>query len=270
MVKKVILWTAPRCLSTAFYRSISTLQGTQHFQELFSGPHFFGPERRNFRYPPNVDLGNMTAEDLTYEACKQTLSADYPNAELVFAKEMASCLPESMWHEMVNGKFEDFTHTFLIRNPEQAIYSHYKAILKDQIGDATLDPSEVGFLELYKLYKFIKEKTGYNPIVIDAIDLQTHPDETMKTYCEAVGIQFNPNMTKWEKRSIDTQYKIWSSVWNSTIDQSTGFIKTKLEDLKPVPLNELPQAIIKYIDESKFYYHEMKKFCLKPNLNKDP
>lgn len=263
--KKVILWTAPRCLSTAFYRSVSTLQGTQHFQELFSGPHYFGPERRNFRFPPDPNqLGTVTAEDLTYEACKQILTADYPNAELLFTKEMAYCLPESMWHEMVHGKFGEFTHTFLIRDPERAIYSNYKAILKDQVGDANLDPSEVGFVELYKLYNFVKEKTGYSPVVVDAIDLQTHPDETMKCYCEAVGIQFDPNMTKWEKGSSEDRYKIWSPVWYSTVDQSTGFIKTKLEDLKPVPLNELPQAVIKCIDESQFYYNEMRKFCLKP------
>ena len=32
---------------------------------------------------------------------------------------------------------------------------------------------------------FVKEKTGATPVVVD---LQTHPDETMKAYCEAVGI----------------------------------------------------------------------------------
>ena len=263
MIKKVILWTAPRCLSTAFYRSISTLKKTEHFQELFSGPHYFGPERRNARFPPGVEVGNLTAKDLTYDACKQILLSEYPNTDLLFTKEMAYCLPESMWHELTTGEFEDFIHTFLIRDPERAIYSNYKAILKDRVGDATLDPSEVGFIELHKLYNFIKMEKGTIPVVINATDLQIHPDETMKSYCEAVGIQFDPNMTTWEKGSSENRYKLWSPVWYSTVDQSTGFIKMKPEDQKPLPLHELPQDVIKYIDESRHYYDDMKKVCLK-------
>ena len=126
------------------------------------------------------------------------------NANLLFTKEMAYCLPESMWHKLTTGEFEDFIHTILIRDPEQAIYSNYKAILKDRIGDATLYRSEVGFVELHKLYNFIKTKKGTSPVVINAIDLQTHPDETMKSYCEAVGIQFDPNMTTWERETQRT------------------------------------------------------------------
>ena len=263
MVKKVILWTAPRCLSTAFYRSISTLKRTKHFQELFSGPHYFGPERRNVRFPPGSEVGNLTEKDLTYDTCKQTILADYSNADLIFTKEMAYCFPESMWHELTTGGFEDFIHTFLIRDPQRAIYSNYKAILKDNVGDATMDPSEVGFIELHKLYNFIKTKKDTTPVVVDAIDLQTHPDETMKSYCEATGIQFDPNMTKWEKGSSENRYKLWSPVWYSTVDQSTGFIKIKLEDQEPLPLHELPHYIIKYIDESRRYYDDMKRACLK-------
>jgi len=267
MAKKVILWSAPRCLSSAFYRSISTLQKTKHFHELFSGAHYFGPERRNFRFPSGVDLGDLNAKDLTYDASKKLLLADYPNVDLVFTKELAYCLPESMWHEIVSGKFEGFIHTFLIRDPDQAIYSNYKAILKDCVGDATLDPSEVGFIELYKLYDFVKEKKGINPIVVNAIDLQTHPDETMKSYCDTVGIQFDPKMTSWKKERTQNRYHLWSSVWNSTVDQSTGFIKIKPEEQKPVPLHELPGDVIKYIDESRFYYDQMKKVCMRPTIN---
>ena len=263
-MKKVILWSAPRCLSTVFYRSMSTLKNTKHFQELFSGPFYFGPERRNFRYPSDFDLGDLTPEDLTYDTCKRLLLGDYPNVDLLFSKEFPYCLPESMWHEMISGKFEDFIHTFLIRDPERAIYSNYKAILTECVGN--LDPSEVGFIELYKLYNYIKEKKRVNPIVIDAIDLQTHPDETMKSYCDAVGIQFDPKMTSWEKGKTQTRYQFWITAYNSAVDESTGFIKIKPEEQKPVPLNELPDDIIKFIDESRFYYDQMKKVCLKPTI----
>ena len=268
MVKKVILWTAPRCLSNAFISSISTLKSTKFFREVFSGPHYFGPERRNVRFSPaDVDLGNLTAKELTYDASKKILTAEYPNTELLFTKEMAYCVPESMWHELVSGEFEDFTHTFLIRDPERAVYSNYKAILNDRIGDTTLDPSEVGFVELHKLYNFLKEKKREELIVVDAIDLQTHPDETMKSYCKAVGIQFDPNMTRWEKGISASWSKLWSPVWFTTVDQSTGFIKINPGEQNPVPLQELPHDIIKCIEDSRPCYSEMKRASIRPVLN---
>ena len=266
MVKKVILWTAPRCLSTAFLCSISTLKNTKHFHELFSGPHYFGPERRNVRFPPDINFGDFSANELTYDSSKRALLEDYPNTQLVFAKEMAYCLPESMWDELISGKFRDFTHTFLIRDPERAIYSNYQAILKDKVGDAALDPSEVGFTELYKLYTFIKKKRGINPVVVDAFDLQTHPVETMKSYCEAVGIQFDPNMIKWEKGTSEKWCKLWSTAWFSAVDKSSGFIKINPAEQKAVPLNELPPDVIKFIEESRTYFDEMKMACLQPTL----
>ena len=129
-----------------------------------------------------------------------------------------------------------------------------------------MHPSEVGFTELYKLYTFIKKKRGINPVVVDAFDLQTHPVETMKSYCEAVGIQFDPNMIKWEKGTSEKWCKLWSTAWFSAVDESSGFIKMNPAEQKPVPLNELPPDVIKFIEESHTYFDEMKMACLQPTL----
>jgi len=66
-----------------------------------------------------------------------------------------------------------------------------------------------------------------------------------------------------EKEKTQNWYHLWSSVWNFTVDQSTGFIKIKPEEQRPVPLHELPDDVIKYIDESRFYYDKMKKVCMR-------
>ena len=54
MTKKVILWSSMRSLSTAFYRSMTTLRRTkvECFFELFCNPYFLGPPgvRRTSRY----------------------------------------------------------------------------------------------------------------------------------------------------------------------------------------------------------------------------
>ena len=265
MAKRVILWTTPRCLSNVFLCSVSTLNGTKHFHELFSGPHYFVPGSE-FISANELDIPE---EDLTYDGVKNILLSDYPGIDLVFSKELAFCLPESMYDDITNGnKFAEFTHSFLIRDPARAIYSYCKVIESE--GDKSLmDLSEmqIFYPKMYRLYSFIKEKKGINPVVVDAADLQIHPEETMKSYCDAVGIQFDPKMMSWEAGQFVPRYKVWASKhWHATVIKSTGFHKITPGGQKPVPINNLPKEIQKYIEESRFYYEEMKKVCIKPNL----
>jgi len=277
MNKKVILWTTPRSVSTAFHRSITTLKKTKWFLEVFTGIHYFSPSDSRFDLSPKVQAdseipqgfyveGVTSVKDLTYEAMMNLLSADYPDVDLVFSKEFAFCLPETMWEDMVTGKFANAIHTFLIREPERVLYSNYStgkpAYLKVQ---PCVDPPGGGLYELYDFYKFIKEKRGAAPVVVDATDLQAHPDETMKSYCEAVGILFDPNMTSWDQGFSDPfAYSFWEQHWFSTIKQSTGFIKTKPEEQKPAPLHELPSQLLKWIEETRVQYTEMRKDRIKP------
>ena len=267
MAKKVILWTAPRCLSTVFYCSIATLKNTKKLFELFSGVYYYGPDRRSNMYArlldSELDLEGLSVNELTYDAAKKLIVADYPNMDLVFTKEHACFLPESMYEDIVSGQFAEVIHTFLIRDPERALYSNYKCLLKYHVQDSYLDPPDGGFSDLRKLYNFVKERKGTEPVVIDAIDLQTYPDETMKSYCEAVGIQFDPNMTTWEPGSFRIPYAPWSA-WCNTVFQSSGFIKIKPEQQVLVPLNDLPSEVVKCIDESRIHYEEMQKACIKP------
>ena len=97
--------------------------------------------------------------------------------------------------------------------------------------------------------------------MVDATDLQAYPDKMMKAYCEAVGIS---NMTKWEPIPIHNNYKVFDENWCHIVNNSSGFIKCKPGDQKPVPLHELPTEVVKCIEESQLYYREMCKDCIKP------
>jgi len=250
---------------------MTMLKRAKCFQEIFAGPYYFGPERRSDRYVRNgyisdsdvgLDLEGLTVDKLTYGRVKKTLCYDYSNVNLVFTKELVYNLPESFYPDMISEGFTDFVHTFLIRDPEKAIPSNYKVTVNEGFGSGYLEPTSGGFEETYNLFNFIKEKKGFAPIVVDAVDLQTHPDETMKSYCEAVGIEFDPKMTTWEPGRCPSHYRIFSQ-WNSTVDQSTGFIKVKQEDLPPVSLQGLPNEVLKAIEKSKIFYQEMKRYCVR-------
>jgi len=266
--KKVILWSPPRCLSNVFCHSIEALKKVKSFRNLFSGPYYFGPNHPCRLYPPlldsQLDLEGLSVKDLSYEQMKELLSAEYPDVNLVFLKDHPHCLPESLYQDLITGRFADFIHTFLIRDPERALYSNYKASLRQPLIGSNLDPPGGGFCEVYKFYSFIKEKQGTIPVIIDGTDLQMYPDETMKSYCKAVGIPFEPKMMSWEPAPFNIHYKVWKADWYQQLNQSTGFIKTKPGEQKPVPLHELPSDVVKCIEDSRVYYTEMTKHCIKP------
>jgi len=262
--KKVILWSPLRCLSNVFYRSIMTLKKTKCIRNLFSGPYYFGPYRQSHLYPPlldsQLDLEGLSVKDLIYEKMKTILTSDYPD---MFIKDHPYCLPESLYQDLVSGEFANFIHTFLIRDPERALYSNYKASVNQQLIGSNLNPPGGGFYEVNKFYNFVKQKQGTTPVIVDAADLQMYPDETMKSYCEAVGIPFDQNMTSWEPIPLHVHYKVLVG-WNQQVNQSTGFVKIKPEEQKPVPLHELPSNVVKCIEDSHVYYKEMRKDCIKP------
>lgn len=42
---RIFLWTAPRCISTAFERSVMEVGGGKLFHEPYTSSYYFGPER---------------------------------------------------------------------------------------------------------------------------------------------------------------------------------------------------------------------------------
>ena len=74
-MKRVILWTTPRSLSTAFYRCMTAMTGTRTkcLFELFCMPYYFGPPsvRLSSRYEIIEDkaTADMVCEP-TYDAVK--------------------------------------------------------------------------------------------------------------------------------------------------------------------------------------------------------
>ena len=84
MVKKVFLWTAPRCISTAFERAMREVKNSKVFHEPYKKAYNFGPERISKRYlerPPN--------EEFSYKNTSNGFKGDYSNLDLVFYKDMA-------------------------------------------------------------------------------------------------------------------------------------------------------------------------------------
>lgn len=118
---RIILWTAPRCVSTAFERSIMTLKNSKIFHEPYSKAYYFGPEKQSPRY-----ASQETNQQATYRSISKMLQKEYDGRDFLFSKEMAYCVENKM-HIFTEEGFKNFQHSFLIRHPLKAVYSLYKA-----------------------------------------------------------------------------------------------------------------------------------------------
>ena len=186
MVKKVFLWTSPRCISTAFERAMRGVKNSKVFHEPYKNPYHFGPERISKLFPdqpPN--------EDFTYENISSGFKEDFSNMELVFCKDMAKHI-EKHFDILFDDSLADFHHTFLIRNPNKSVKSAYKLYL--ETGKGKFYPEEAGFRQMFELYEFVKFQTGTKPMIIDADDLLDNPEDTMKAYFDAIGCSFDKSI----------------------------------------------------------------------------
>ena len=123
--------------------------------KLVRGDRFFRyrPDHRSDMYSPKLKdselcLEGLTVDDMTYDRAKKLIIANYPGVNLVFTKEHACFLPESMYEDMVDGEFGEVVHIFLIRDPERALYLNYKSLLKFHMQEPYLYPAD-GWLVTY-------------------------------------------------------------------------------------------------------------------------
>ena len=125
MLVKVILWSAPRCYSTAFERSIRTLSNSKVFHEPFARPFYYGPDKQ-CRVFSSLSIANDPT--ITYQNVKSLLCQDYKGVDLVFSKNMAYHV-QNKFEMFLEDDCKDLKNSFLIRNTAQAVPSLYKACL---------------------------------------------------------------------------------------------------------------------------------------------
>lgn len=120
-----------------------------------------------------------------------------------------------------------FTYIFLIRNPRQAIPSFYRCTippLSELTGFKTYNPAESGFRELRLIFDFLKKKGLFEEqgvCLIDAEDLLTKPEGTIRAVCEHVGLEFSKGMLEWDARDGIEAFDKWKGFHEDALG-STG------------------------------------------------
>ena len=255
--KRVVLWTAPRCVSTAFERSMMNLKNSKIFHEPYSLPFYFGPERQSKRY--NLEAINAKA---TYRSVSKLLQKEYDGVDLVFVKDMAYYIDKKFDIFLEDG-FKNFKHTFLIRSPKKAVVSLYKASVNAKLtGWDYFDPVEAGFKQMFEFFQFVRSHLDPSPVVVDADDLLDNPEGIMQSYCEALGLEYQENMTKWTPGPVP-DWDTWAG-WHEDALKSSGFTprknKSRSRDGDAFVMEDMPAEAVDAIERSMPHFEALYSF----------
>lgn len=239
------LWSAPRSRSTAFARMMAERNDRVVVHEPFSQVVDFG----------EVKVGGQLAhsEAGVLEVLRAT-AAESP----VFFKDTTD------FHYPTVLADRDFlasaTHTFIIRHPAEAIASH--RALAPELGR-----DEIGFARLYELFAAVQAATGATPVVIDSDDLLDRPAQTVRAYCEAVGIPFLPEALSWEP-GMRSEWRA-TSRWHASTSRTAGFQRAgdgeaTAERARALEVVEADPVLRAHHDYHLPYYDKLRAAALRP------
>ncbi|KAI1116997.1 P-loop containing nucleoside triphosphate hydrolase protein [Nemania sp. NC0429] len=193
-----------------------------------------------------------------------------------------------------------FHWTFLIRHPRRGIPSYVRCCtppLSETTGWDHFKPSESGYVELRRLFDYLREqgivgpsvagrvpstgaKTGKDEIsitVLDADDLLDKPQEAIRAFCEQTDIPFSPDMLQWDSEENQDRVKQAFAKWNGWHNDAINSkgLTARAHPKKPVTeeseneewrekYGEEGQKIIRAcVNENIPHYEYMKSFALK-------
>ncbi len=239
--RRLFLWGVPRSVSSAVERSFQQRADTEVVSEPLIDLYYCSNERCSNRFLPD-DPGNIR---YGYRSILRKL-LERKGKPLMFSKNMAFYLNRRNPRPLL----ERGTNSFIIRDPEKALRSHYKI-------DPEFNAEEAGYLALRRMFHIVTEEFHQKPIVLDGSSVRKNPETTLKSYCETLGIPFDPQMLNWKAESaFDPQYKIWTE----DIDNSNRFIP---EDDRNKEIT-LPDRVRRIIDECRPHYEYLSQFALTP------
>lgn len=239
MNRMIALWAHPRSRSTVLERVFIERGDFEVFHEPFAYMAF---DEHSVVPHGNLDV----AHPRDYEAIKAMLRDARQRAH-VFHKDMAYHCLDAL---KVDAAFLlEQQNVFIIRDPARAILSHH-AIFPQMPAHA------IGHQALYEIFRAVRRLTGKTPYVINAEDLASRPEPTLRKLCDHLQLDFLPEALSWNV-TCPEQWKAWRG-WHEDAEHSTTIMPGSA-DFDARPLHADPR-LMTYDQLHRPFYERMNQF----------
>jgi len=235
---RIAMWSGPRNISTAMMRSFENRKDTFVIDEPFYAYYL---SKTGFDHPGREDV--LKSQSTKWKDVVNLIIGDIPDKKLIWYQK-------HMVHHISNnrdiGWVKFFNNCFLIRHPKDVIISFAKQSPINGIND-------LGYIQQVNLFKKINNITGKYPLVFDAKDILTDPENYLRMICQYFKISFSKKMLNWPK-GLRVTDGIWSPYWYKNVINSNSFNPYKKS------LESIPNQYKNLLDECLPYYDYLYSF----------
>lgn len=239
---RIAMWSGPRNVSTAMMRSWGNRSDCGVWDEPLYA-HYLTHCRPDHPGIPEI----IAAHESDWRKVVDTLLGPIPDGKAIhYQKQMA----HHMLPHIDDAWLAGVSNAFLIRDPAEVLLSMSKVMRRVTLRDT-------GFPDQYRLFRRVRELTGEVPPVIDARDIGTDAEGTLRALCAGLKVPFDPAMLSWPAGPRKTD-GVWARYWYGNVNRSTGFEPWR-------PRNEgLPAHVRSLRDELDSIYEAMYRHRLRP------
>jgi len=239
---RIAMWSGPRNISTALLRSWGNRADTAVWDEPLYA-HYLTQ-----RTPDHPGVDEVVAvHETDWRKVVAHMLGPVPDGRTIFyQKHMAHhMLPhiEDTW-------LAKLSNAFLIREPAEVLLSMSKTMRVVTLLDT-------GFPDQSRLFERVRELTGAVPPVVDAKDIGTDAEGTLRVLCDALSVPFDPAMLSWPAGPRPSD-GVWARHWYAGVNTSTGFRPWR------APSEPLPGRVRPLLEELIGLYEALRRHRLRP------
>tara|TARA_Y100001978_G_scaffold202650_1_gene224531 strand:+ start:607 stop:1332 length:726 start_codon:yes stop_codon:yes gene_type:complete len=231
-VKKIMLWSSPRNISTALMYSFAQRSDTKVVDEPFYA-YYLTHVNTKVDHPGKREIINSQSSSLNEIVNEIEM---FMEKDVLFIKNMTHHLAKTN----VNLS-RDWYHVILTRSPQSAYISFKKVISNPTVLD-------MGYKEQYAIaLKFKKKNIPF--YILSSEELLNSPKKELENLCDYLKINFDNNMLSWDRGGIKED-GIWAKYWYENVHKSHGFkLNKKMDDSKRIENDT--------ITISSIFYHKL-------------
>jgi len=241
-VTRIAMWSGPRNVSTALLRSWGNRADCAVWDEPFYA-HYLTQHEPDHPGIPEI----VAAHENDWRKVVEAILGPVPEGKAIhYQKQMA----HHMLAHIDDGWLAGVSNAFLIRDPAEVLLSMSKVM-------ETVTLRDTGFPDQFRLFARVCDMTGESPPVIDARDIGTDAEGTLRALCDALKVPFDPAMLCWPAGPRDSD-GAWAKYWYANVNKSTGFRPWRART------ESLPERVKPLLDELTGQYEAMHKHRLAP------